>query len=113
MPGFDGSGPRGMGSMTGGARGLCNPYGRDLVQRSPMSQPGWSGGRGRGYRNRYWATGLPGWMRSGPTGPTGASFAAPYTREQEMGSLKEQAAFLKDELDAINSRLRDIESEGK
>jgi len=25
MPGFDGTGPRGMGPMTGGARGFCNP----------------------------------------------------------------------------------------
>lgn len=27
MPGFDGTGPAGMGPMTGGGRGLCNPYG--------------------------------------------------------------------------------------
>ncbi len=27
MPGFDGTGPAGMGPMTGGARGWCNPYG--------------------------------------------------------------------------------------
>jgi len=26
MPGFDGTGPMGMGPMTGGGRGLCNPY---------------------------------------------------------------------------------------
>jgi len=26
MPGFDGTGPGGMGPMTGGARGWCNPY---------------------------------------------------------------------------------------
>lgn len=26
MPGFDGTGPRGMGPMTGGGRGWCNPY---------------------------------------------------------------------------------------
>jgi hypothetical protein len=27
MPGFDGTGPMGMGPMTGGGRGFCNPYG--------------------------------------------------------------------------------------
>jgi len=27
MPGFDGSGPSGMGPMTGGGRGRCNPTG--------------------------------------------------------------------------------------
>jgi len=26
MPGFDGTGPSGMGPMTGGGRGLCNPW---------------------------------------------------------------------------------------
>jgi hypothetical protein len=26
MPGFDGTGPGGMGPMTGGGRGWCNPY---------------------------------------------------------------------------------------
>lgn len=26
MPGFDGTGPGGMGPMTGGGRGRCNPY---------------------------------------------------------------------------------------
>jgi len=26
MPGFDGTGPGGMGPMTGGARGWCNPH---------------------------------------------------------------------------------------
>ncbi len=26
MPGFNGTGPGGMGPMTGGARGWCNPY---------------------------------------------------------------------------------------
>ncbi|NQT56445.1 MAG: DUF5320 domain-containing protein, partial [Desulfobacteraceae bacterium] len=25
MPGFDGAGPSGMGPMTGGGRGYCNP----------------------------------------------------------------------------------------
>jgi hypothetical protein len=26
MPGFDGTGPMGMGPMTGGGRGFCNPF---------------------------------------------------------------------------------------
>jgi hypothetical protein len=27
MPGFDGTGPMGMGPMTGGGRGFCSPWG--------------------------------------------------------------------------------------
>jgi hypothetical protein len=38
---------------------------------------------------------------------------SPYTKEQETGFLKDQAAALKEELDAIDSRLRDLESEGQ
>jgi len=110
MPGFDGTGPMGMGPMTGGSWGMCNPYGRPAARMG--SGPGFVGsrGRGRGYRHMYWATGVPGWMRFGPSGPGGYPFAAPYTKEEEMRFLKEQAAVLKEELNAIDSQLRDLES---
>jgi len=36
MPGFDRTGPRGMGPMTGGARGHCNPYGRGAYGRGSI-----------------------------------------------------------------------------
>ena len=116
MPGFDATGPMGMGPMTGGGRGLCNPsalYGRPYSSGGFGHWFGWGRGRGRGYRHGYWATGLPGWMRSGPVGPWGYLPASPYTKEQETELLKDQAAALKDELDAIESRLRDLESEGQ
>jgi hypothetical protein len=37
MPGFDGTGPRGMGPMTGGGRGFCSPRGlrRSFAGRGP------------------------------------------------------------------------------
>lgn len=118
MPGFDGTGPMGMGPMTGGGWGRCNPYGqygRRFAWRDFGPRFGW--GRGRGYRHRYWATGLPGPMRYGPMGfwgfPWGDPFAAPYTKEQEKEILKDQTEALKQELDAIDSRLRELESEGQ
>ena len=40
-------------------------------------------------------------------------YAAPYAKEQEMAFLKDQAVALKEELDAIDGRLRDLESEGQ
>ncbi len=113
MPGLDRTGPMGMGPMTGGARGRCNPYGKDFYRggSGPWHERG--GGRGRGYRHMYWATGLPGWMRSGPVCACGHPLPIPYSKESEMDFLKDQAAALKEELDAIDSRLRDLESEGK
>jgi len=37
MPGYDGTGPAGMGPMTGGARGRCDPYGAYDPYGSPYS----------------------------------------------------------------------------
>jgi hypothetical protein len=39
MPGFDGTGPRGMGPMTGGGRGWCNPYGPVYMGGYPAYAP--------------------------------------------------------------------------
>ncbi len=112
MPGFNGTGPMGMGSMTGGARGLCNP--QQVAQTSPAAVRGYGGGRGHGHRNMYWSTGLPGWRRSNQAGFRGIPTEEPYAGEQELDFLKNQATALKTELDAINARLQEIErrSEG-
>ncbi len=53
MPGMDGTGPRGMGPMTGGARGWCNPY-------SPLGAGGYPYGGFGAY--------APGMMPSAPYG---------------------------------------------
>lgn len=39
MPGFDGTGPAGMGPMTGGARGWCNPYAPAYAGYGPYAAP--------------------------------------------------------------------------
>lgn len=109
MPGFDRTGPTGMGSMTGGARGLCNP--ERITQPHLMTAGGY--GRGRGYRNMYWATGLPGWRRSNLAGFRGMPSGASYAPEQELDLLKHQTNTLKAELDVINTRIQEIESRGK
>lgn len=109
MPGFDKTGPMGMGPMTGGARGLCSPSARPFIGRGFGPFFGRVGGRGRGYRHMYWATGLPGWMRAGP-GAYNTPLTMQHTKEQEIGFLRDQAEALKEDLDAIESRLKDLES---
>jgi hypothetical protein len=68
------------------------------------------GGYGRGWRNRFLATGVPGWAWN-----WGGATAAPYyegstgpSRNQERRSLEEQAEFLRGELDAIDRRLAEL-----
>ncbi len=63
MPGFDGTGPRGQGAMTGGGRGYCV-----MPVNDGKEQPGQGvlngRRRGRGMRNCFKDTGMPGWMRA-------------------------------------------------
>ena len=113
MPGFDGTGPMGMGQMTGGMRGWCSPYGGSFVRSGFDPFYGRGRGRGRGYRHMFWTTGFPGRMRSRAFGSWGDPIPMPYTREQEVGFLKNRAAALKEELDAIDNRLQNIELEEK
>jgi len=122
MPWGDGTGPMGQGPMTGRAAGYCAGYsvpgymnpvgGRGFWGRGR----GWFGrGGGRGWRHWYYATGLPGWVRARgwfpPYAPTVHSYAG-VSRDEEMNILKEQAKYLKEELDAVSQRLKDLESAG-
>jgi len=111
MPGFDGTGPLGMGPMTGGGRGFCNPYPRTRTWWRPG--PWFGRGRGRGWRflRTFPAGGGPGFWGFGPPGQWAQPFGLPYTREQELEYLRDEAAALKDELEAIDKRLRELESQ--
>jgi hypothetical protein len=55
MPGFDGTGPRGQGPMTGGGQGYCM-----TPKHNFQSRPWGFRGFGRGWKNRYFAKGIPG-----------------------------------------------------
>ena len=112
MPGFDQTGPRGAGPMTGGARGPCNPatstaiaaynggyvYGRGLGRRRGFRGGyGPDAGRGRGYGRGY------GWY------PPAAVPAYSADTSDEMNMLKADADYMKTSLDAINKRIEELE----
>jgi hypothetical protein len=65
---------------------------------------GWCG-RGRGWRNWYRATGLPGWARAG----YGYPYAPLFTAKEEKNFLREEAEFLRKQLEKIQNRLSDLE----
>lgn len=122
MPRGDGTGPWGLGPMTGRAAGYCAGY---PVPGYANPYVGWRGlgpgrGRGRGFRRIYYATGLPGWARYGyspawgpaPMGPgVYAPHFAPQTAVSEEEFLREQAEFLKGQLEEIEARLKELSAD--
>jgi hypothetical protein len=101
MPGYDGTGPRGQGSMSGGGRGYCAVP----VSESPAVMMGrgrgFGRGMGRGFRNCFYATGFSGWNRGQVVG-----------QENELSVLKNQASYLKQQLDFIQGRVSQLEQDG-
>jgi len=124
MPRGDGTGPAGMGPMTGRAAGFCAGYGVPGYMNSMGGRGYGGGGRGGGWgrHNGYYATGLPGWARAGygfpawggaanPYAYGGAPFAPGLTAQAELDALKGQAEYLEDSLEGIKKRIEEIESQ--
>ena len=86
MPGFDGTGPRGKGPITGGGRGFCSPRGARVF--------------GHLYGTRSWAG-------------YGYPFALVPTREQEIDFLKDEAQALKRTLEGIDARIKELAGEAQ
>ena len=108
MPGGDRTGPRGAGPMTGRAAGYCAGYAAPgYANPGPGRMIGRGGGGGRGWRNQYYATGLPGWVRAGYA-PAGAVYP-PAVPVDEVNLLRQQAQALNDQLAVINKRLTELE----
>ncbi|MCP3951802.1 MAG: DUF5320 domain-containing protein [Desulfobacterales bacterium] len=108
MPGFDQSGPRGEGPLTGGARGRCaspdagygqgrfgtSASGRGMAfRRGSRGNRGYGRGMSRPYGNRF------------NTGP----LTAAGNPADELNSLRAEAELLKDSLQTINNRINQIE----
>jgi len=85
MPGFDGTGPRGMGPMTGGGRGLC-------AMPLPGTWPRYVG------RAAYPTYGVP-WGQMPP--------------EQELEFLKTESQALREELKELEDRIGQLSAERK
>ena len=108
MPGFDRTGPMGAGSMTGGARGRCNPAavginpayaGNYDYGRGPALRRGFRGGfgpgqdRGRGFGRMY------GWY------PPAEAPVSPLDTANEIDMLKAEADYMKKSLETIYKRI--------
>ncbi|MBN1796666.1 MAG: DUF5320 domain-containing protein [Sedimentisphaerales bacterium] len=119
MPGGDGTGPGGMGPMTGRAAGYCAGYSVPGYANPFFGRGrGMGRGGGRGRRNWFYATGLPGWAREQYGYPASGqmqgyppiAYGQPNP-EQEVTALKQQAEFMRSSLDEINQRITELEAE--
>jgi len=117
MPGYDGTGPMGMGPRTGGGFGYCPPgagvpagtapivgLGRGGYPRGGGRGFGWGGGRGFAGRGRGFGRYATGFFPQ-------AYGAAPAAGTGELEILKQQAAAVEQELQAIRSRITELESD--
>lgn len=130
MPRGDGTGPAGMGPMTGRAAGYCAGYAAPGFTNAAggrgfrgMGRGGGFGG-GRGRRNQYYATGLTGMQRAAmgypafggvmpPVAPYQAPFAQPVSAEQQLDALKGQAEYFADALEGIRKQIEELEAQSK
>ncbi|MCK4912421.1 MAG: DUF5320 domain-containing protein [Candidatus Omnitrophica bacterium] len=110
MPGGDRAGPMGMGPMTGQVAGYCASY-----SLPEYAKPIYGFGE-FGY-GRRWGRGLGrGLGFQGAVYVYGNSYLAdPYYRSepssgQEAQMLKEQAIAMQEEISAINSRIKELET---
>ena len=114
MPGGDGTGPAGMGPMTGRAAGFCAGYAVPGYMNALAGRGFWGGGRGRGrgWRNWYYATGLTGWQRPGMGVVPPAYAPVAPSRDQELQMLRAQAESIGNTLGDIQKRIAELEAAG-
>ncbi len=124
MPGFDGTGPRGMGPMTGRGMGFCSSWGIGAAYRGRMVPPyqqapyPYYGGYapygspvGMPYYGGYAPPGASPYYGAGYS-PGAAPYAPQMTREQELDLLRSEAEAVKEQLGQIEARISGLEAEG-
>lgn len=99
MPGFDGTGPAGMGPMTGGGRGFCSPWGIGATSGAYRVFPR------TGYGYPYYGV-RPFLLGTSP-------FAYQANQEQELSYLKTWAQTMRDELKQIEARVKVLEGKSE
>ncbi len=105
MPRGDRSGPAGMGPMTGRGAGYCAGFNTPGFANRMGGGFGFGRGFGRGMGRGY---GMGQYQAAPPTAGWTGYNVPPMDAEGEMSALKQQAAVLKQQMDAIQNRLDDL-----
>lgn len=113
MPRNDGTGPMGMGAMTGRGMGSCVEL---VTTENKNPVPGRGAGMGCGRRQRHGSGGRGlrwkrGWARAAFPEDTGSvQYAAPNTVPGEFEALRSQVKHLSDALTEISKRLSELDN---
>ena len=113
MPGRDGTGPMGLGAMTGrgagycGGRGAAQGVGRGLGRGFRGGRGAGRGGHGR--RNMFNATGLTGWQRAAVDAETAPAATVAPTADAEKQAVETEIGAMQSQLDAMKKRLAELE----
>ena len=102
--------------MTGRGAGPCAAY---AAPGYANPAPGFGAGMGygfgrggRGRRNRFYATGVPGWARGGSAWAVPPYAPAP-AREQELDSLKAHVEDLQSALQQATERIAELDAQAQ
>lgn len=110
MPRGDRTGPEGMGPMTGRGAGYCAGNAVPGFNNPGVGRGGFIGGgrgRGRGFRNQYYATGMTGWQRNMAGAP--GAFPLPAAGEGERVSmLREQIRNMEQALENLRAQIAEL-----
>jgi hypothetical protein len=126
MPGGDRTGPIGAGPLTGRGAGFCRGYtvpgyanpwiGGGFGRGRGFGGSYGRGGGGRGWRHRFYATGVPGRALGYGSWPVGhdvpfGAMVPEMTRKDEIAFLRDKAQHFKETLDDINRRLDELQNQ--
>ena len=119
MPRGDHTGPLGQGPRTGRAAGYCAGYDMPGYMNPLLGRGFWGRGcgrgGGRGWRNRFYATGLTGWQRAWFGGgwlrdePYPVAYGVPLpTREQQVSMLQADLRCLEQTAEQLRQRIEEL-----
>jgi len=118
MPRGNGTGPNGMGPMTGRGAGYCGGGGAPgfVTGGAGLGFGRGCGGRGgqrgrHGRRNMFNATGLTGRQRAAMEAVPPPTASDTPTADLEKQSLESEVQVMQSQLDAMKQRLTDLEAE--
>jgi hypothetical protein len=121
MPRGNGTGPEGMGPMTGRREGYCggntapgswNPFGRgNFWGRGAGRGRGFASGIGRGMRSNRAQWTVPSYGQAPYLPDIGDNYSAGPTKEQELEMLKRSAEGVQNTMRDIQKRISELEAE--